>query len=116
VEAVVTSHSSRIAWLEVCGFRSFGSSPVRIELDAPLVVVHAAIYCGVGAVYPLLIVANHIGTGATRWPLSLLYPFVWVILLISFGALSLAGVIGAYRAKQDGRVFGELSPSGELRR
>jgi len=73
-------------------------------------------YGGVGAAYPLLIVANHLGTGPIRWPLSFLYPFVWVILLISFGALSLAGVIGAYRAKQDSRVMGELSPSGELRR
>jgi hypothetical protein len=72
-------------------------------------------YGGVGAVYPLLIVANHIGTGAIRWSPSFFYPFVWVVLLISFGALSVAGAIGAYRAKQDSRVSGELSPSGELR-
>jgi hypothetical protein len=89
---------------------------VRAEHKSSIMVWLLAIYGGVGAVYPLLIVANHIGTGATRWPLSFLYPFVWVILLISFGALSLAGVIGAYRTKQDGRVFGEPSPSGELRR
>jgi hypothetical protein len=31
-------------------------------------------------------------------------PFVWGILLISFGALALAGIIGAYRTKQDRRV------------
>jgi hypothetical protein len=89
---------------------------LEAEHKSSIMVWLLAIYGGVGAVYPLLIVANHIGTGATRWPLSFLYPFVWVILLISFGALSLAGVIGAYRAKQDGRVFGELSPSRELRR
>lgn len=89
---------------------------LEAEHKSSIMVWLLAIYGGVGAVYPLLIVANHIGTGATRWPLSFLYPLVWVVLLISFGALSLAGVIGAYRANQDGRVFGELSRSGELRR
>jgi hypothetical protein len=69
-----------------------------------------AIYGAVGAVYPLLIVANHIG-GGTRWQLSLLYPVVWLVLLISFGALSLAGVIGAYRTKHDDRVGVELAAS-----
>jgi hypothetical protein len=33
--------SHRLTWIEICGFRSFGSSPVRIELDSPVVVVHA---------------------------------------------------------------------------
>lgn len=58
-----------------------------------------AIYGGVGALNPLLIIADHIGTYSLRWPLAVTYPLVWVILLVSFGALSLAGVIGAYRSK-----------------
>jgi hypothetical protein len=49
----------------------------------------------------MIALADHIGTHTLRWSLSFLYPLVWVIWLISFGALSLAGVIGAYRTKQD---------------
>jgi hypothetical protein len=60
-----------------------------------------AIYGGIGALYPVLISVNHIGTRTIRWPLSSLYSLNWVIQLISFGALSLAGAIGACRAKQD---------------
>jgi hypothetical protein len=71
-----------------------------------------AIYGGVGAVAPVFIVTNHIGTHIVRWPISFVYLFVWVIWLISFGALSLAGAIGAYRTKQDGRVGVELAASG----
>lgn len=40
-------------------------------------------------------------------------PLVWVILPISFGALSFAGAISAYRAKQAGHVGVKLSPGGE---
>jgi hypothetical protein len=75
-----------------------------------------AIYGGVGALYPILIVADHIGTHTLRWPMSLLYPLVWVIWLISFGALSLAGVIGVYRTKQDYQVAaGSASANAALR-
>jgi hypothetical protein len=63
-----------------------------------------AIYGGVGALNPILIVADHIGTHTTRWPMSVIYPLVWVIQLISFGALSLVGVIGAYQTTQYHRV------------
>ena len=41
MEAGVTVPLHRLVWLEVSGFRSFGSAAVRIEMDAPLVVVHA---------------------------------------------------------------------------
>jgi hypothetical protein len=67
-----------------------------------------AIYGAVGALYPVLIVADHIGTHTLRWPMSFIYPLVWVIWLISFGALALAGVLSAYRTKQDHRVPAEL--------
>jgi hypothetical protein len=59
-----------------------------------------AVYGGVGALAPVFLVANHIGTHTVRWPISFAYPLVWTIWLISFGALSLAGVVGAYRTKQ----------------
>jgi hypothetical protein len=58
-----------------------------------------AIYGGVGALNPVLIVVDHIGTHTVRWPLAFLYPFVWVIQLISFGALSVTGAISTHRAK-----------------
>jgi hypothetical protein len=58
-----------------------------------------AIYGGVGALYPVLIVADHFGAKAPGWPVSVIYQLVNVILLISFGALSLAGVISVYRAE-----------------
>jgi hypothetical protein len=73
------------------------------------------IYGGVGALYPILIITDHIGTNSVRWQLSFLYPLVWVILLISLGALALAGAIGAYRTRQECRVLvgvpGTFSPS-----
>jgi hypothetical protein len=59
-----------------------------------------AIYGGVGAVAPVFIVANHIGTHTVRWSTPFVYLFVWVIWLISFGALALAGAISTYRTKQ----------------
>jgi hypothetical protein len=64
-----------------------------------------AVYGGIGALNPILIVADHIGTRTLRWSLSATYPLVWVILLISFGALSLAGAVGAYRTRQECRVL-----------
>ena len=67
-----------------------------------------AIYGGVGALNPIVIVADHIGTHTLRWSFSATYQLVWGIQLISFGALSLAGVIGAYRTKQDHHVPVEL--------
>jgi hypothetical protein len=60
-----------------------------------------AIYGGVGALYPIEITINHLGTRGLRWSLTSLYSLNWVIQLVSFGALSLAGVIGVYRAGHD---------------
>lgn len=37
----MTAESSRLEWLEVRGFRSFGSSPRRMDLSSNLVVIHA---------------------------------------------------------------------------
>jgi hypothetical protein len=56
-----------------------------------------AVYGVVGALYPVLIVADHIGTTTVRWQPSAFYPLVWGILLASFGALTIAGSIGAHR-------------------
>ncbi len=36
------SKTARIAWVEICGFRAFGTEPRRLTLDEPLVVIHAA--------------------------------------------------------------------------
>jgi hypothetical protein len=68
-----------------------------------------AIYGGVGAINPVLIVVDHIGTDTTRLSMSVIYPLVWVVQLVSFGALAFAGVLGVYRAKRDSRVPAELS-------
>jgi hypothetical protein len=59
-----------------------------------------AVYGGVGALYPIWIVVDHIGTGTVRSPMAVIYPLVWVIELISFGALALAGAISVYRTRQ----------------
>jgi hypothetical protein len=59
-----------------------------------------AVYGGVGAIVPILIVADHIGTATTRWPMSMIYPLVWVLQFVSLGALALAGVISATRNRQ----------------
>jgi hypothetical protein len=68
-----------------------------------------AIYGGVGAFYPIEITINHIDTQGLRWSLASLYSLNWVIQLVSFGALSLAGAIGVYRAGH-----GESAPSVHL--
>lgn len=78
---------------------------LKIRHKEKLIVWLLAIYGAVGALNPVLIVADHIGTYALRWPMSFIYPLVWVILLISFGALSVAGVVGAYRTRQECRVL-----------
>jgi hypothetical protein len=31
----------KVTYLEICGFRAFGTSPQRLEFDSPLVVIHA---------------------------------------------------------------------------
>jgi hypothetical protein len=59
-----------------------------------------AVYGGVGAICPILLVANHIGTATTHWSMSVLYPLIWVLSFVSFGALALAGVISAARNKR----------------
>jgi hypothetical protein len=104
--AIETVPSAASAWFAVV--YAIGLLPTHIsavigvlkmEHKDNLMVWLLAIYGGVGALNPILIVADHIGTHTVRWSLSFLYPLVWVIQLISFGALSLAGVISAYRAK-----------------
>ncbi len=37
----MTGRGARLLWVEIRGFRSFGTEPRRLALDAPLVVVHA---------------------------------------------------------------------------
>ncbi|GDY33868.1 AAA family ATPase [Gandjariella thermophila] len=37
----MTGNSTRLVWLEIRGFRAFGTEPRRLTFDAPLVVVHA---------------------------------------------------------------------------
>jgi hypothetical protein len=54
------------------------------------------------------VMAMGVATHTLRWSFSFIYLLVWVILLISFAALALAGVLGAYRTKQDLLVPAEL--------
>ena len=56
------------------------------------------IYGGAGALYPLLMVLDRTDMYTLRWPLETTYPIVWTVQLISFAALSAAGIIGAYTA------------------
>lgn len=58
------------------------------------------IYGVVGALYPLLMVLDRVDMYTLRWPLEATYPIVWTIQLVSFTALSLAGVVGARRYAQ----------------
>lgn len=37
----MTAQAARLLWVTVRGFRAFGTEPRRLELDAPLIVVHA---------------------------------------------------------------------------
>lgn len=121
--AIETQPGATSAWFAI--FYAIGLLPTHIsaiigvlkmEHKDSLIVWLLAIYGSVGAVVPVLLVADHTGTHTLRWSLSFLYPLVWGILLISFGALSLAGVIGAYRAKQDYRVaVGSASANAALR-
>lgn len=37
----MTGQAGRLLWVEIRGFRAFGTEPRRLELDAPLIVVHA---------------------------------------------------------------------------
>ncbi|OHU55888.1 hypothetical protein BKG83_17055 [Mycobacteroides chelonae] len=60
------------------------------------------IYGVVGALYPLLMVLDRVDMYTLRWPLEATYPIVWTIQLVSFTALSLAGVVGARRHIQSG--------------
>lgn len=109
--AIETVPGAASAWFAV--FYAIGLLPTHISAvigvlkmnrKDNLMVWLLAIYGGVGALNPILIVADHLGTYSLRWPLGVTYPLVWVILFISFGALSLAGIIGAYRSKHDERV------------
>lgn len=55
------------------------------------------IYGVIGALYPLLMVLDRVDMYTLRWPLEATYPIVWTIQLVSFTALSSAGVVGARR-------------------
>ena len=37
----MTGQGARLLWVEIRGFRAFGTEPCRLALDAPLIVVHA---------------------------------------------------------------------------
>lgn len=37
----MTGQTARLLWVEIRGFRAFGTEPCRLALDAPLIVVHA---------------------------------------------------------------------------
>jgi hypothetical protein len=109
--AIETVPGAASAWFAI--FYAIGLLPTHISAiigvlqmkhKDSLMVWLLASYGGVGALNPILIVADHIGTHTLRWPLSITYPLVWFILLISFGALALAGAISAYRAKLDNRL------------
>lgn len=58
------------------------------------------IYGVIGALYPLLMVLDRVDMYTLRWSLEATYPIVWTIQLVSFTALSLAGVFGARRHSQ----------------
>jgi hypothetical protein len=118
--AIETVPGAASAWFAV--FYAIGLFPTHISAiigvrrmahKDNLMVWLLAVYGGVGALNPVLIVADHIGTHTLRWPLPVTYPLVWVILLISFGALALAGVISAYRTKRDHRVHAGYAVLGE---
>ncbi|KPG25855.1 hypothetical protein [Mycobacteroides immunogenum] len=70
-------------------------------------------YGAVGAINPAIIVGDHIGTHTLRWPLSVTYPLVWVVLFISFAALSAAGIIAARRKHTDGQPVAEVASTVE---
>lgn len=113
--AIETVPGAASAWFAI--FLAIGLLPTHISAiigvsrmthKDHIMVWLLAIYGAVGALYPVLIVADHIGTSTLRWSFSGLFALVWVILLISFAALAFAGVLGAYRIKQDYRVPEEL--------
>ncbi|SKM40404.1 Uncharacterised protein [Mycobacteroides abscessus subsp. massiliense] len=60
------------------------------------------IYGLVGGLYPLLMIVDRVDMYTLRWSLEATYPIVWTIQLVSFTALSLAGVVGARRHAQSG--------------
>ncbi|OHU47347.1 hypothetical protein BKG82_27235 [Mycobacteroides chelonae] len=106
--AIETVPGAASAWFAI--FYAIGLLPTHISaIIGVLKMTHKdnvmvwllATYGAVGALNPILIVADHIGTYTLRWPLSVTYPLVWIILFISFGALAVAGVIGAHRSKQE---------------
>jgi hypothetical protein len=109
IESVPGAASARLAVVFAIGLLPTHISVIigvlQIRHKENLLMWLLAIYGGVGALYPILIIADHIGTNGVRWQLSFLYPLVWVILLISLGALALAGAVGAYRARQECRVL-----------
>jgi hypothetical protein len=113
--AIETVPGAASAWFAI--FLAIGLLPTHISaIIGVLQMAHKdsvmvwllAIYGGVGALNPVLIVADHVATHTIRWSFSFIYLLVWVILLISFAALAFAGVLGTYRTKQDYRVPAEL--------
>lgn len=102
--AIETAPGAASAWFAL--FYAAGLLPTHIAAIAgvlkakhkdTLIIWLLAIYGGIGAINPVIIVGDHIGTHELRWPLAVTYPLVWVILFISFTALSAAGIIGARR-------------------
>ncbi|SKS82082.1 Uncharacterised protein [Mycobacteroides abscessus subsp. massiliense] len=103
--AIETVPGAASAWFAI--FYALGLLPTHIAAIVGVVKAKhkdtamiwlLGIYGGIGAVNPILIVGDHIGTHTLRWPLSITYPLVWVILFVSFAALSSAGIIAARRA------------------
>lgn len=103
--AIETVPGAASAWFAI--FYALGLLPTHIAAIIGIVKAKhkdtamiwlLGIYGGIGALNPVLIVGDHIGTHTLRWPLSITYPLVWIILFISFTALSAAGIIAARRA------------------
>lgn len=102
--AIETVPGAASAWFAI--FYALGLLPTHIAAIVGVVKAKhkdtamiwlLGIYGGVGALNPLLIVGDHVGTHTLRWPLAVTYPLVWVILFVSFAALSAAGIIAARR-------------------
>ncbi|MFA4085281.1 hypothetical protein ONA92_26665 [Mycobacteroides salmoniphilum] len=102
--AIETVPGAASAWFAI--FYALGLLPTHIAaiigvLKAKhkdtLMIWLLGIYGAIGALNPVIIVGDHIGTHTLRWPLAITYPLVWGILFTSFAALSAAGILAARR-------------------
>lgn len=114
--AIETVPGAASAWFAI--FYALGLLPthiaaiigvVKAKRTDTLMIWLLAVYGAVGALNPIIIVADHIGTNTLRWPLAITYPLVWVILFTSFTALSAAGIIGARRLRAAGQPAAEVA-------